>query len=405
MNRWNCMLALALAVFLLSSANAGKPDKPNGGKDDPEPSPVIELSLENGFVADISNEQGACIEAVGEIQPSAVGPTADTYAFYAKIDSTGNMLDFLPLPLVAPEGCTAELSGAKGINQSGNIVGWAAELGVWEFNENYQFRFSWPLLWADSASSPILLPLPAEFEGYYGAAESINDDGIVVGHIWKGLDNAVVAWKVDLSLDNPIVDRIAFLQSTPYSPSLDTDGHWPINRVAELDPVTGLALGIANVKEPDENHAHRFLLQLDENGHFSDPVMTAPLFEEPTEAYAINDLGTAGGLYRPTMSAFAVTVDGALQDLEELPPAREKSITIEYKNWSVDAINNHGIKVGTISGTATRYGNSWGYYPAMWDSNGALTLLHEDWAGVSTINDTGWLGGSSSNRRPAIELP
>jgi hypothetical protein len=398
MKRWNCILGLAMAACLLNVANAGKPEKP-GGKDDTEPSPVIELSLEKGTVLDINNEEGECIQAVGQMQPNLSGPTADTYAFYSKIHSTGHVLDFLPLPLAAPEGCTAELSGAKGINQSGNVVGWAAELRVWEFNEEYQFLFSWPLLWANSASSPLLLPLPAGFEDYYGAAESINDEGIVVGHIWKGFDNAVVAWKVDVSGENAVVeDCIAFLQSTAYSPSLDIDGHWVINRVTEF------GLGIANVREPDENHAYRFLLGFDDStGRLT--VVTAPLFEEPAEAYAINDLGTAGGLYRPTFSAFAVDVAGVLQHLEELPPARDKGVAVEHKNWKVDAINNLEIKVGKVIGIATRYGNWWGDYPAMWDETGAPTLLHADWLSVSAINDAGWLGGSSSNRRPAIELP
>jgi hypothetical protein len=209
----------------------------------------------------------------------------------------------------------------------------------------------------------------------------------------------VVAWKVDLSGDGPVVeDCIAFLQSTPYSPTLDLDGHWRSNRVRKL------GLGVANVRNRDGSYAHRFLIVLDDNSHRLS-VETAPLFEQPTEAYAINDLGMVGGLYRPTMLAFAVDIDGVLQDLEELPPAREKSITIEYKNWSVYAINNQETKVGKIWGTETRYGNSRETYQAMWDANGALTLLDEDWEDVFTINDAGWLGGRSSNRRPAIELP
>ena len=384
MKRWNCILGLVIAACLLNVANAGKPDKPSG-KDDTEPSPVIELSPLEGNVLDINEERNGNVEAVGWVQT-----TSGSHGFYSKLDKAGTVLEFRGLQPAAPEGFVADRSDAVGINPSGTIVGHAFD--------DEAFPPYWPLLWSDSTSSAFLLPLPEGFEGYLGTATSINNEGIAVGHIWKGLDNAVIAWKVDLSGENPVVeDCITFLHSTS-SYNIDWYDGW--NKITES------GLGIATVVDAYGSHAYRFLLEFDHStGELS--VATESLFAEPAQAIAINDFGSVGGYYPyPTgLTAFAVDFDGNPMPLDGLPPSRDKGVAVEYRNWRVNAINNLEIKVGWVIGIATKYGNWWGQYPAKWAADGGVTFLHDDWDACLDINDAGWLGGMSKNRSPAIELP
>ena len=395
MKRWNCIFALALSISLLNVAHAGKPDKP-GGKDDPEPSPVIELSPFEGNVFDINQEQGGTVEAVGYVQTAAGYPPE---AFYSKIDNAGNVLDSARLDFSVPEGFIAEGSWALGINQPGAVVG-----VVFGHDDAGQLH-RWPSLWADSISSAFFLPLPEGFEAYHGQADSINAEGIVIGQIWKvaaSIERAVIAWKLDLSGENPVGEASqTFLHST-------SDG-------AVGDPlgkITDLGLGVATVKDVSGYHSYRLLLDFNESDGGELTVTTQSLlsfFPEPAEAYpyAVNDFGTLGGtiLTGGNSEAFAIDYEGISLPLQELPPAREKGVSLEYRNRRVNAINNLGIKVGMVIGITTKYGTLWGEYPVTWGADGAVSQLHEDWDWAADINDAGWIGGHSRNNCPAIELP
>jgi hypothetical protein len=263
----------------------------------------------------------------------------------------------------------------------------------------------WPSLWADSISSAFFLPLPVGFEAYHGQADSINGEGIVIGQIWEGSDRierAVIAWKLDLSGENPIVEAsTTFLHST-------ADG-----AVGEsLGKITDLGFGVATAKDVSGYHSYRLLLEFDGSDGGELTVTTRSLlslFTEPAEAYAyaVNDFGTLGGTnYTGGIpEAFAIDYEGNSLPLDELPPARDKGVAVEYRNWRVNAINNLEIKVGTVIGITTRYGTARGEYPAKWAAGGAVTRLHDDWDACLDINDAGWIGGMSRNRSPAIELP
>ena len=398
--------SIALIVVLLASFCAcdfALAQKKGGGKggggEDPEPTGplLVELDTTEGLVLDI-NELNTIVdettgdivwegvEAVGRIAPSAES------AMYWRIDGNGTVEETIALPTAAPPNHEAAYSNAAGINSKSVIVGYGFEVK----GEPAEWP-CWPLLWSRPSANAFLLPVPTGFSG--GQAWHVNDDGIAIGYVWNDTECCVIAWKIDVSGVTPVVeDHVTFLTGSRYYP-------WLTNRAR----VAQSGIGVANVKDPDDDEldAYRFQLLWDGLELKVTPGTIEPLFNELSWSIAldVNDSGWVSGEFALGVGvddeAFVIDDTGHLVTLETLPPERRRGERVQYANEWPMAINNYGVSVGSIWPSPYVVSTQ----AAIWDADGALSLLPEYWKYSNDINDAGWIGGESILSTPAVLIP
>ena len=303
------------------------------------------------------------VEAVGYVGNAAQ---------YWKVAQSGDVAVSQQLKSNVSGELIADEVSALAINDVGVMVGYGYGSVSDPSDPEFPSLECRPLLWKDSTSDALLLPVP---DGCQGVAKSINVDGVVLGYIWNDTLSWVIAWKIDLTFPDP--------ESVNYFPFPFLEQEYADDPALRSCAISDSGYGAASAD--DTLMSYRFQLYFD-GGQFSlvpDPqgLELEPLWFDRSYAYDINDEGTVAGCHTLSLNgwsdwhAFVMDKNGGFVTLESLPARRDRGQDYEYHPYRAYSINNAGVAVGKITGYRVVY-HAWrGDFPAIWNNEAARPHL------------------------------
>jgi hypothetical protein len=328
-------------------------------------------------------------------------------AHYWMVDAAGHVLLSFDLPTLSPTlpGATVH-SGARAVNNQGVVVGYQ-----WEDDDcpdTPPFLDTRPLLWPQAAAAPIELPLPEGARG--GNADSINDEGIVMGTAF-GLDEMIlVAWKT------AVVNGVGTVQDTQVI--LSAAGGLLRGDIANSGYLSTTLVLSADPEHYGDYRAYRLRLDWDDDEVWEVAGSRTQLFDFYSGASRVNEAGTVCGSYMDggRSWAFAMNAAGDLLDLAQLPGGRIRGQTYEIHNDWASGLNNatplQVVGKASIVIVATFEGR--GNVGVLWNvGTGAVNLNAATSRDLfpHDINDAGWIVGDAVDtedtfaRQPVVLIP